>query len=139
MVGDSARFGELREVTLRNGGEPDLLAPAVDIGEKSAHVTGEDRHGDGGSAVGTAVIEFGFADSGGGLFDPALGGIELKGAGSLCRFCHAWEDLHVSVRGRFGGSGCLSGRVDGGGRSFFLGDGVAVRLGAIAGGKEDAA
>lgn len=139
VIGDGARGGGLREVGVSDGGEPDLLAPAVDVGEESAHVAGEDRDGDGGGAIGTAVIELSFANPGGGLLDPAPGGIELKVAGSLCGFCHTREDLHVTGSRRFGGGGCLRGGGDGGGRSFFLGDGIAVWLGAIAGREEAAA
>lgn len=139
VIGDGAGGGGLREVSVSDGGEPDLLAPAVYIGEESAHVAGEDRDGDGGGSVGTVVIEFGFANPGGGLFDPSPGGVELKGAGSLRGFCHAGEDLHVSGGRRFGGGGCLRGRGDGGERAFFFGDGIAVWLGAIAGREEAAA
>lgn len=89
VIGDGAWGGGLREVGISDCGEPDLLAPAVDVGEESPHVAGENRDGNGGGAIGTAVIELSFANPGGGLFDPSLGGIELKGAGSLCRFCHA--------------------------------------------------
>ena len=73
VIGNDAGGGQAGEVIVGDGGESGLSAPAVDIGEETTDITGEDGDGNGCGTCVTGVAEFGFANTGGCLLLPTGG------------------------------------------------------------------
>src|SRR5690606_34059007 len=77
-VDGQARHGG-REFGRADGGEAELVAPAVDVGEFAADIAGEGGHGEfGGGAVRAGHAVGGLAHGGGGFALPAGGGGPLQ-------------------------------------------------------------